>query len=150
MIAFRPAELADRPFIIGAWDESYQEANTAGMVLAANWATVMREQFRQVLDRPYVRTIVAYENEERDRIADLIGFITAEPEEKPPIVYYVYVISPQRKQGIARRLFKAAGIRPECRFDYVCSTPIVPRLAPKIPLAKWQPRRGRYSKEHRK
>lgn len=150
-VAFRPAEPRDHDFVIGAWETSYRLADTAGMVLAVNWATVMREQFAQVIARPYVRTVVAYETDDPDPgIADLLGFIVAEPDETPPLVYYAFVKENFRRSGIARRLFKAAGIDPAKQFHYACSTPWCLKLASKIPMGRWRPRRGRYSREHRR
>lgn len=149
-IDYRPASARDHKFIIGSWEASYRLANTSGMILMSDWAAIMRDQIAKVLDRPYVSTIVAHETNDPDPVADLYGFITAEPDESPPLVYYVYVKDNFRKFGIARGLFGAMGIDPLLPFAYVCSTPIVPKVARKIPCARWQPIMGRYSREKRK
>jgi hypothetical protein len=98
-----------------------------------------------------VRTVVAYDADDTaPGIVDLLGFIVAEPDEKPPLLYYVLVKENFRRNGIARRLFKAVDIDPSKRFEYACSTPWCLKLAAKVPLARWRPRRGRYSREHRR
>lgn len=146
MIAFRPATSADRDFVVGSWETSYRKAHTAGLILMEDWAKVMRAQLTKILDRDYVDCTVAFES---DDPAFVYGYLVAEPGEAPPLVYWAYVKQPYRRQGLATALFKAAGIDPASRFDFVCSTPLVPRLSKAMPLAKWRPLLGRYSKDHR-
>lgn len=152
-IAFRNATTSDRDFIITNWESSYQDSNTAGMIPMELWAGHMATFIRYYLDKPYVRTVVAYNPDAEPGIADLHGFIAAEPDAGPPIVLYVYVEQPMRRFGIARGLFKAAGIDPLKPFTYLCSTPILAPgrdLVRKVPLAKWKPIRARYSREARR
>lgn len=148
-IAFRSIEPRDRPFVISTWETSYRRAHTSGAIPMVLWADIMRGVVEHYVDRPHTLTIVAHNPDDPDPIADLYGFICCEPDEHPPIVYYVYVKEAYRKQGIARSLFHAAGIKPTGRFEYLCSTPVVPYLQTKIPLAAWRPVRARYSKEER-
>lgn len=149
-IAYRPALARDREFIIGAWESSYQDAHTSGMIRMESWARVMRPEVQAYLDRSYARTIVAYNPDDPGGVAELHGFISGEPDEKPPIVYYAYVIQPLRRSGIARRLFAELGVNPAKPFTYLCSTPIVPIISDRIPLARWRPNRARYSREARR
>jgi hypothetical protein len=157
-IAYRPAEVRDRDFIVTNWETSYQDAHTAGIIRMESWAAVMRREVTAYLDRSYAKTVVAYNPDAVGTLAELHGFISGEPDEKPPLVYYVYVSQPFRKGGIARRLFAEIGVDPKKPFLYLCSTPILsphsrdggPALLEKIPLAKWKPLRARYSREARK
>lgn len=146
LIALRSATPDDRDFIVSSWEMSYRKANTAGLILMEDWAAIMRPQVAKILDRDYVKTTVAYESEDR---GFLYGYLVSEPEASPPLVYWAYVKQPYRRQGVATVLLKAVGLLPSDRFDYVCSTPIVPRLSHRLPLAKWKPLLGRYSREHR-
>lgn len=157
-IAFRPAELADQHFIVSTWTQSYRTAFTAGMIQEEDWYRVMDEQVAKALARPDVRTIVACNPDATGHVADLHGFITADTEERPPLVYYVYVKEAYRRgsgrlwdgPGLARGLFAAIGVDPSRPFHYVCSTPMVRTLARKIPLAKWQALYGRFPKHERR
>lgn len=149
-VRYRLAAPGDRAFIVTNWEASYRKAHTSGMILMEDWPRIMAEQIEKVLDRPYVRTFVAYNPDAEPGVGDLHGFIVSEPDELPPIVYYAYVSLPFRRSHIARGLFRAAEIDPSLPFSYVCSTPIIPHLSSKIPLARWRPIPARYSKEHRK
>lgn len=149
-VAFRPAVPRDRDFIVGSWESSYQDAHTSGMVPMIMWAGVMRPIVEHYLDRPYTRCIVAYNPDDTDPLADLHGFICGEPDEKPPIVLFVYVKEAFRRAGIATKLFAALGIDPNRPFEYLCSTPVMPHLVRKVPFAKWKPNRARYSREARR
>lgn len=155
-IAFRPAEPADRHFVVSTWTQSYRGAFTAGLIQDEDWYRVMDEQVGKALDRPDVRTIVAVDAQAREH---LHGFLTADTEERPPLVYYAYVKAPYRRggngrlwegPGIARGLFAAAGIDPSLPFNFVCSTPMVRVLQKKIPMARWLPLLGRFPKSERR
>ena len=159
MIAFRPATAEDRHFIVSSWTQSYKTAFTAGFIQEEDWYTVMDPQITKALDRPDVRTIVAHDPNATDHIADLAGFITADTNETPALVYYCYVKAAYRRAGhgrlwqgpgLARQLFAAIGVDPSRPFGYVCSTQMVRTLERKIPMARWQPLWGRYSKATRK
>lgn len=164
-IAYRAAELGtpaapgpDRHFIVDAWVRSYRGAFTAGMIQAEDWFAVMIPQVDKVLAKPDVAATVAYVPGV-DRIADLVGFIVADPVDVPPLVYYVFTKEHYRRAGrgrlwggpgIARGLFEAIGVNPSQPFNFVCSTPMCRQLARKIPLARWQPELGRFPKHERK
>lgn len=168
-VAFRPAVFEfdrpgkpspDRLFVVDAWVSTYRKAFTAGLIQMEDWYTVMIPQVEKALVRPDVRTLVAYETEAPDRLADLYGFITFDATERPPLVYYVYTKEPYRRggrgrlwdgPGLARQMFAAAGIDPERPFTFVCSTPAVRalELARKIPMSRWTPLPGRYAKRRR-
>ncbi len=140
-IAYRPAEPADRRFIVSTWAMSYQEADSAGMIAIEDWHKVMRPQINKVIDRPDARTIVAYETTDDGHEANLYGFITGEPDAKWPLVVYVYVKHAYRRAGVARGLFAALGVDPTRPFEYACRTRAVAEIyeARKIPCAQWDP-----------
>ncbi|HEY4056668.1 MAG TPA: hypothetical protein VGM39_08665 [Kofleriaceae bacterium] len=159
MIAVREATAADRHFIVSSWTQSYRTAFTAGLIQAEDWYPIMDAQVEKVLARPDVRTMVAHDPNETDGIADLLGFLTADVAEIPPLVYYCYTKVSYRRAGrgriwdgpgVTRALFDAFGIDPERPFNYVCSTPMARTLARKIPMAKWQPLLGRFPKAERR
>lgn len=147
-IAYRAAELADAQFIVSAWSSSYKASYQAGMIGAEDWAKVMHPQIQRVLNLPGARAVIAFENTDPDFT---YGFIAVDTSERLPVVFYVYVKEPYRRAGYARGLFAAAGIDPNRRFVYACSTPIVLRLKAeeKIPRAKFNAEPARYPKEQR-
>jgi len=153
-LAYRPADLApvqdnaELHFIVHSWVSSYQHAHAAGMIAVEDWFHVMIPQVDKLLRRPNVHTLVAYETDDPDRMADLYGFIAFDATSRPPIVFYVFVKEASRRFGVARGLFHAAGIDPKKPFVYACTTGIVSRIAydRKIPLAKWDPLTARFGK----
>lgn len=158
-IVYRPAEPDDRHFIVSAWAQSYRTAFTAGMIQEADWYGVMDDQVAKALDRPDVRAIVACARGVTDHVADLLGFVVADTEEQPALIYYCYTKEHYRRggngrlwpgAGIARGLFAAIGVDPARPFNYVCSTPMTRRLERKIPMARWQPLLGRFPKATRR
>lgn len=159
MIACRPMAAEDRHFVVSSWTQSYRTANTAGLIQDEDWYPIMDAQIGKVLDRPDVRTIVAAHPGSTDHVADLLGFLTVDTEERPALVYYVFVKLPYRRAGngrlwsgpgVARQLFAAAGVDPSYPFFYVCSTPMARTLERKIPLARWRPLYGRFPKHERR
>jgi hypothetical protein len=151
-IAYRPADLrpitanTELHFIVDSWVSSYQFAHAAGMIAVEDWFDVMIPQVDKLLRRPNVQTIVAYETDDPDRIADLYGYIAFDATAKPPIVFYVFVKEYYRGNKLARGLFQAAGIDLKRPFVYACTTGIVSKIAyaRKIPLAKWDPLVARF------
>lgn len=146
-IAFRNAELRDRSLIVSGWSSSLRDAHAAGLIAMDDWAEVMHRQIVQILDRgDACTTIVAYEtDEEPGSLVDLYGFIAADVRDPRPLVFYVFVKQGYRRAGVARGLFRAAGIDPAKPFDYACKTGASARLVNKIPLAAWHPLRARYA-----
>lgn len=147
-VAFRPASLADRHFIVDAWVRSFQFAHTAGMISVEDWFPVMIPQVERILDRTDTLTIVAYEPEEESRLADVQGFVSVDRSGTVPVVFYAFVKEPYRKAGYARGLFGAVDIDPTKPFIYTCTTGVVSRIYHdrKIPLAKWDPLVARFPK----
>lgn len=129
--------------MVSSWETSFRRSRHAGLITMADWAAVMHSQLTKILDREYVRVTVAFDGEDPDHI---YGYLVAEPDEHPPLVYWAYVKQPYRRQGLCKALFKAAGISLDRPMDVVCSTPW---LSQKLPRAEWRPLRGRYSREHR-
>lgn len=153
MTLYRDAKIDDRRFVVATWASSYKSAHAAGMIASEDWATIMHAQIEKLLDRPGVRTIVAY-----DRVARgqdfLYGFIAGDPSLLVPAVFYVYVKGPFRSQEgadgkrsgprHARGLFAALGVDPARSFRFACRTAVVSRLADKIPRGRFDPGVARY------
>lgn len=164
-VGFRPADLrpckacatisieepcplmCERRFITSQWSSSFKSSHYAGMIYTDDWATVMHPQISRVLDRPDTTTIVAFDDKDR---RFLYGFICGDVSQRPPIVFYVYIREPFRKWGYARGLFGELGVDPTRHFLYTAKTGMVPRLAEKIPAARYEPRVVRYPKEQRR
>lgn len=150
-ILIRPAEPDDREFVLDGWVSSYRNAHAAGLILMTNYHDVQWAQCEEILVRPYVRTLVACDSEEP---CFCYGFLVYESDASPPYVYYVYTKETFRRgakldlgAGVATELFRAAGIDPARTFAFACKTPIVTRLAAKIPCARWNPLPARYERE---
>lgn len=138
MTRYRKAEAGDRVFVDYAWLDSYKWAHAAGMIHMDDWRDVMLPQIARIRNRPRAVTIVAEEP------TALAGFICAEPSGDPPLVFYVYVKEAYRRSGIARGLFRAAGVDPQSRFVYACKTAVVSELFGKVPRARFDPYAARF------
>lgn len=164
-LAFRRAEARDKRLIVDSFLESYRHAHAAGLISMESWRDVMAPQFERILSRRGVGTWVAYHPAERDPRADLYGWISVERdfnipmrvkvgmrwEEQmvpceAPLVHFIFVKQPYRRLGVARGLFKAAGVNPVDEFLYTAKTPVLGKLAAQIPLARWAPLVARYPK----
>jgi hypothetical protein len=150
VIAHRPADEWDMRFVVHSWVSSWQKSDTAGGIQAHNWYRIMIPEVLEIIDKPEVKVAVAYESSDSDRGADLYGFIAADPDDDPPLVYYVYVKEPYRRSGIARGLFGALGINPQLPFNYAQSTPALYKFRRGIPMARFTPTLGRYLKSERR
>jgi GNAT superfamily N-acetyltransferase len=156
MIVHRPMTAADRTFVCDGWVASLRTSYDAGPIDMENWHSVMWAQVERYIDRPDVRTVVAFEATDP---AFLYGFICADTSEQvehlrggatkawPAFVYYVFVKAPYRRSGVARGLFEAIGIDPRARWLYGWATPLARDLKAKIPQAKKNPLPARFGKE---
>lgn len=153
-VAYRPAELADAPFVVSAWSRAFKPSRSAGMIATEDWERTMHPQIQRILARPDTRTIVQFENTSP---ASLYGFIAGDlagytVEDKrgelvfdpTPVVFFCYVKEAYRRAGYARGLFAALGVDPGSRFVFTCMTPVVRRIG--VPLAAHDPNRARYPK----
>ena len=141
-VAHRPAVVADRSFVIDNWLSSFRCANAAGIISTESWFDVMWPQIERLLDREGTTTLIAYE---RDDVDFFYGFVCGELTGPTPVVHYVYVKEPYRREGFARGLLAALGVDPALPFLYTCQTAVVARLRAKIPCARWRPQIARYS-----
>lgn len=166
MLAYRPATKSDLRLVVDSWVSSYRTAHAAGMIAMDDWREVMCAQVQKVLDRPGVEVLVAYKPGESPPL-DVYGWLALEREYRIsatvrersrwgrrrmvqgrcPLVHYVYVLDAFREKGVARGLFRKAGVDPAKEFLYSCKTGFVSKLLPKIPLAKWRPLIARYPKK---
>jgi len=158
-IIYRPAGPEDHTFIVDSWVASYRDAFTAGIIQVEDWYGVMIPTVEKILRRPDVRATVACVSGASDHVADLCGFIVADVVESPPLIYYAFVKPHYRRggrgrvwfgDGVGRTLFTAIGVDPMYPFNYVCSTPMCRTLERKMPMARWQPLLGRFSKAERR
>jgi hypothetical protein len=158
-LSYRPAEgESDFRFVVETWLDTYRDAHAAGLIQWDDWFTVMRPQLIKVLSRPGVETFVAAWVGEEPGLADLAGWISVERgysipltrssgsrhrremvECPEPLVHFVYVKAGYRRGGVARGLFRAAGVDPLGPFRYTCKTGLVTELASRIPYSKWCP-----------
>ncbi len=141
-IAYRPAEIADGQFVISSWSRTFKPSRSAGMIASEDWPAIMHVQIQKLLNRPNVRTIVAYENTDP---TFLYGYVAGDTSGPVPIVFWCYVKEPYRRAGYGRGLFAALGVDPRERFHFTCWTPVIQKLAAQIPLAKHDPNLARYS-----
>lgn len=143
-IAIRPAADRDRRFVVSAWVASTRHLRRSVMIHDADWWTVMYPQVEKAIARHGVSTLVAYETDDPDPLADLYGFATVDHHQHPPLVYFVYVKEPYRRSGIATRLLVAGGVDPTKRLDYVIRVPLMGELAERYPLARHNPEPAMY------
>ncbi len=141
MIAFRPVAPFDMKLVLDAWVSSFRTSHTAGMLSPSRYRLAQWAQCEEIIAMPNTRTIVAYETDDDDHIADLYGFICVDLAGSPPIAWYVYTKEAFRRMGIARKLFAAAGINPDLPFVYGYKTAIVAELRDlrKIQMARFTP-----------
>lgn len=138
---------------------------TCHEAIGYDYESVMNYVIRRILARPGVQILLAANPRERPPL-DLHGFVIVEeganvPTYRPPryqlevqtatvpLVHYVYVKKIYRGLGLARALFAKAGVDPQQRFLYTCSTPLSVQIekAHKVPLAEWTPACVRFAKE---
>lgn len=160
----------DRSFIVGSWVSSFK--HRPPLVSIGEWHGVMSLAVTRFVDRPEVKVIVAADADAEPGVGDLLGWMAYEhnavdrvpvekggrqqweyrrapPDERDrsmePLIWYAYTKAPFRKLGIARRLFRHAGIDPAGRFHYAFETYIVGQLmaARKLPRATLRPGLGR-------
>lgn len=155
MTLVRPAQSADRDFIVSTWSSSFRTSVYAGMLSMATYADVMHREIRRILDHPTTLTLVAAEPNETDERGRqfLYGFVSLRQHESDaPYLYYTYVKSPYRQGrskfnlelGYAAQLFRAARIDPRRPMSYAFKTSMAIQLASKIPLGEWDPLPARY------
>lgn len=156
MTLYRPMTTADdRRFVISAWSSSYKRSHHAGLIDSEDWAGIMHVQIGKLIDRPTVRTIVAF-----GLPSSLYAFICGDVSHRMPVVHYVYVKDPYRSElhpdgtrtgpRHARGLFAELGVNPDKPFLFTCHTFVCGELrhARKIPLARFVPAAARYANYH--
>lgn len=144
-ISHRLATESDLPFVFGSWLSAFRPSYAGGPVPADLYAAVYTEAIGHLLRRPGCDVVVAFKPGEEPGMADLYGFLCAEREtSRGPVVHFVYVRDSQREEGIARGLFDAAGIDIRSSFTFTYKTPIVAKLAAKIPRSRYNPLCARF------
>ena len=167
MISFRAMQPSDERFVVESFCDSYRDAHAAGLIQWDDWHEVMRPQWRKVLTRPGVVVTVCVFDGETPGVADIAGWIAVErgylvqtnrddgrryqrqmAPAREPLVHYVYVKEGYRESGLARALFRAAGVDPALPFRFSCKTGVVTQLSSKVPYARWAPLIARQTRTH--
>jgi hypothetical protein len=143
-IAYRRATAADMAFVVDSLLDSFRTSHAAGLIAMGDWKVVMTRQVALLFARPGVEIHVAYHPGDTDHIADVYGWLALERSPPTPMVLYAYTKQAYRRLGIARSLFKAAGLEPTGPWEYAAKTGLVTKLLPKMPNAKWNPLRARF------
>ncbi len=156
-LAFRDATSeADRTFVVESFLTSQRTSYSAGLIPMDRWFDVMRPVFTELLARPGMRAVVAFERDDPDFA---YGWCAADPTEQripgkdgsvrwwPALVLYTFVKQNWRRQGVARKLFGAVGVDVSKPFLYAANTVTASRLAGKVPQAKFDPLAARFPKE---
>lgn len=160
ILRFRDATTTeDRKFVISSWLDATRFTHSCGLIQMDDFYTVMWPQYEKALDREGMRTIIAYEKNDQ---GFLYGWVAADPGDQrvpnkdgsftwwPGLVLFCLVKQNYRREGIATRLFAAAGIDPKQRFLYACNTPQASRIVEsKFLAAKHNPLAARFPKEKR-
>lgn len=144
-LCYRLAEPEDLCFVLESFLDSFKSSHAAGLISMDDWRGVMFPQLSKLLSRPTVEIWVAYNPEARSTQANIYGWLAHEKGWELPYVIYCYVKLGYRKKGLARRLFKKAGIEPAAPFEYAAKTSMLTRkrLRAAIPMASWKPLRIR-------
>lgn len=145
-----------------------------GRPIRYDFSAVHEVTLAALLQRPGLTAWMAYNPRERAP-HDLYGFLVSETKpniptyvrgsfdvetQRPvyelrieysdlPLVHFVFVKQTYRRLGIARQLFKVAGIDPAAPFLYTCKTANVSKLekAGLMRQARWFPLSARFPKE---
>lgn len=103
----RPACTDDVGLILNSWLKSYRQSEAARTVTnEIYYSENIGEKARIVSLMRKGQTLVACDPTEQDIV---FGWVCADAV-IPPVVHYVYVKSPYRRRGLARKLLKAAGV----------------------------------------
>lgn len=144
-LCYRLAEPEDLRFVLESFLDSFKSSHAAGLVCMDDWREVMAPQLAKILARRSVEIWVAYNPGAENPRANIYGWLAHEKGWTQPYVIYCYVKLGYRKKGLARRLFKKAGIDPAEPFEYAAKTSMLTRkrLRAAIPMASWKPLRIR-------
>lgn len=172
-IAFRRAAPDDLRFVASTWAAGFVDSWAAGIIPAH----LSYEYHRDVvmpwlLARAGVQVWVAANPGEADQRLNLYGHVVIEravvvparvrvPGKDPgrrvwatklvassvPMVHWVYVKEAKRGHGIARGLFRAAGIDLARPLWFSCKPANWPELSPLAPCATWRPDIARREKK---
>lgn len=157
-INYREGKASDVPFVISSWSQSYRRSYSSGIIQMADWSEIMQDQIRKLLLRRGVDLVVAENPGAEEGLADVHGWLAYERgftvqsrerepdgwryqfvESESPVVHYVFVKEPYRRFGIAKGLFRAAGIDRIDHFYFTCKTAVVSRIGGKFPGGEWNP-----------
>ena len=137
-VTFRLVTADEMNYVYGGWLASFRTSHGAGVVRMARYAEVYSDTITHILRRPGADVVVA------ELGGALCGFLCAERGHRLPVVHFVLVDKASRRSGIARGLFRAAGVDPMKPFVFTFKTGVITRLRAKIPMAKYDPLQARF------
>lgn len=164
-----PPAPCDRAFIAATWSAYWRRPPEASCLSPTAWRSAVWQSVPGILERNGMRALVAADADTTDGLADLFGWIVWKPRavecvmnkytRRPmynlvdggpmPLVFFVFVKAAYHRLGIARGLFRAAGIDARADFAYACHARAASDLSNKIPNAEWCPKLGRLPAQER-
>lgn len=151
-LTIRPARATDQRFVAATWSNNWKRPDEIGLLAPAPWREAIFRSVEVLLARPGVRVLVAADADSVAGDADIFGYLALyEAAGEPlPLVLFCYVKPGARRSGLARALFRRAGLDPAAPFPYACHTRCATELreAGKTPHATWRPELGRLTNPH--
>lgn len=119
MINTRPAIVEERRLIVSKWLDEYKRVPSAGTIPGNLFLTAYLPVLYSIMDHKDVSTTVATHAAAPDVV---LGFAVTEVGFTRPVLHFCFVKDDYRKNGIATRLLKDAGINPKEPFFYTYET----------------------------
>lgn len=135
-IAFRRATAEDMVCVVANFLDSTRADWTSGLVAFEDWWPLMEPQARKIFSRPGAVVLVAYAPAEPVG-HDIYGWLAHETGHRWPYVVYCYVKELYRRNGVARMLFREAGIDPTKPLHH--ATWLAKPLVAKVSRGQWDP-----------
>jgi len=129
-VVIRDAQVTDRAFISQTWVTSFRSSQDTGPVPVEIYFDTFRKVIADLLARPAVKVLVAVDSE-LPPPHEIHGYLVFEPGPHrkgtqmlpKSAVHFCYVKELHRRQGVARSLFREAGIDPAHPFFFTFRTP---------------------------
>jgi GNAT superfamily N-acetyltransferase len=143
----RPEDSPGCSPIVSLWSATYKDSDFGGLIWHDDWADIMHRQITKIIANQNRTAIIALAH---DDPTFFYGFIVGDMTGNVPVVDYVAVKEPYRKQGIARALFAELGVSTSERFVYSCRNWFASKLSSKVPLARLDREQAIYPKKTRR
>lgn len=157
----RPALPRDAAFVVDSWSDSYRTSYAAGLSPMPLYQKHIRESLAWLFTERKPQVLIAYRPDGTGY--DIYGWICFERGLTAPqqvreggkfvtrvmpigvVVHYLYVKEAYRRLGIARYLFKVAGIDLRSDWIFSCKTAASERITKRLaPHARWNPLLARF------